>query len=363
MLAEVLDKTRDYDPMFAMQGWVASRDVERLQAFADQQGLVLLVEEPVEDERPPTYLENSDLLGGGQEIVNFFQLPNYRSWDPSRVIFFSFVTFFAIIMSDAAYSLCLGLLLLPFWQRMGTSQSGRRLRAMGMALAGGGIVWGVMVGSYFGLEPPPLLAPLKILDLNDFNGMMRLSIIIGALHLIIANLMMAWIRRSSLNALASVGWTLAVVVGLLGWLYAFTPLHWSLFILGLLLVLLFSGQEQSFQLKGLLPGLKALTDITKLFGDVLSYLRLFALGLASASLAITFNGLASDVGAAVPGVGLLLQLLILLIGHLMNFALTVVSGVIHGLRLNLIEFYNWSLADEGYPFQPFAKREITPWTT
>jgi V/A-type H+-transporting ATPase subunit I len=69
------------------------------------------------------------------------------------------------------------------------------------------------------------------------------------------------------------------------------------------------------------------------------------------------------VADALPGIGLLLEILILILGHLLNFALTVVSGVIHGLRLNLIEFYNWSLADEGYPFQPFAKQEITPWTT
>jgi V/A-type H+-transporting ATPase subunit I len=61
--------------------------------------------------------------------------------------------------------------------------------------------------------------------------------------------------------------------------------------------------------------------------------------------------------------GVLLQALILLVGHLLNFVLAVVSGVIHGLRLNLIEFYNWSLSDEGYLFQPFAKREVNPWIT
>ncbi|MCD8512630.1 MAG: hypothetical protein LRY63_03915 [Nitrincola sp.] len=95
----------------------------------------------------------------------------------------------------------------------------------------------------------------------------------------------------------------------------------------------------------------------------MSYLRLFALGLASASLAITFNQLSVDVASALPGIGVFLQLLILLAGHLLNFVLTVVSGVIHGLRLNLIEFYNWSLADEGYAFKPFSKQEVTPWTT
>ena len=95
-----------------------------------------------------------------------------------------------------------------------------------------------------------------------------------------------------------------------------------------------------------------------MFGDVLSYLRLFALGLASASLAITFNQIASDVAAAAPGAGLLLQLLILLLGHGLNLALAVISGVVHGLRLNFIEFFTWGMEEEGRPFRPFHKKEI-----
>ncbi|MGD9409517.1 MAG: V-type ATPase 116kDa subunit family protein, partial [Thiohalocapsa sp.] len=108
-----------------------------------------------------------------------------------------------------------------------------------------------------------------------------------------------------------------------------------------------------------LDGLLALTQVTKIFGDTLSYLRLFALGLASASLALTFNDLARQVGAQVPGLGLLLQILLLLIGHGLNMALGLVSGVVHGLRLNYIEFYNWALSGEGYPFRPFKKTEMT----
>ena len=193
--------------------------------------------------------------------------------------------------------------------------------------------------------------------------MMTLSICIGAGHLILGNLMMAWVRRKSSQSLSSVGWALSVCVALIGWIYGFSTAYWVIFGFGLVLVLLFSAPRSSLSLGTLVSGLLALTNVTKIFGDILSYLRLFALGLASASLAITFNQLAADVGAAMPGIGLLLQMLILLVGHLLNFVLTVVSGVIHGLRLNLIEFYNWSLADEGYPFQPFAKREVTPWIT
>jgi len=101
-----------------------------------------------------------------------------------------------------------------------------------------------------------------------------------------------------------------------------------------------------------------LTNLPRIFGDVLSYLRLFALGLASSSLALTFNQLAQQVTEAIPGPGLLIGLLILIIGHGLNFALSVMGGVVHGLRLNYIEFYNWGLSEEGYPFKAFSKKEI-----
>lgn len=364
LLDDISDQTQNYNELFALQGWVSVRDSAQLEAFAENKGLVLLLDDPIDSENPPTLLKNSIAVGGGQEVVSFFQTPNYRSWDPSRVVFFSFVSFFAIIMSDVGYSLLFGAILAWYWKSMARSESGRRLRAMGVALTGAGVFWGALVGSYFGASAPiSVLGQLKVFDLNDFDSMMALSVSIGALHLILANLVMAWVRRGSNQAFSSVGWAVSVGSALMGWLTAFTMAHWVVFGLGLTLVLLFSTPAKGFGVARLISGLLALANVTKIFGDVLSYLRLFALGLASASLAITFNQLAADVGDALPGIGFLLHILILLAGHLLNFVLTVVSGVIHGLRLNLIEFYNWSLADEGYPFQPFSKQEVTPWIT
>jgi V/A-type H+-transporting ATPase subunit I len=130
-------------------------------------------------------------------------------------------------------------------------------------------------------------------------------------------------------------------------------------VLGGLLVLLFSSRGTlSLAPKRLfarfLDGLKELAESSKAFGDVLSYLRLFALGLAAIKLAEVFNGLASSAFAS-RGVWVLLGIVILLIGHTINFAMGIMSGVVHGLRLNVIEFFNWSLHEEGDQFQAFAK--------
>jgi V/A-type H+-transporting ATPase subunit I len=129
----------------------------------------------------------------------------------------------------------------------------------------------------------------------------------------------------------------------------------------LALVLLFSSARPLLSRRPadwggrLLDGLLGLTNVTKAFGDVLSYLRLFALGFASAQLAVTFNEMAAGMWA-VPGVGMLLALLVLLLGHTVNMVLGVMGGVVHGLRLNCIEFFNWSLTEEGHPFQAFSKK-------
>jgi V/A-type H+-transporting ATPase subunit I len=89
---------------------------------------------------------------------------------------------------------------------------------------------------------------------------------------------------------------------------------------------------------------------------VLSYLRLFALGLASSALAVTFNQLAADAYREFVGGGVLLAAAVLTLGHGVNVALGVIGGLVHGLRLNLIEFLSWSLASEGRPFRRFAKK-------
>ena len=359
-------QTLDRDGVFAVQGWAPVRDLPRIRNFAERQGIVLLAEDPEPSDLPPTLLDNPENVAGGEEVVAFYQMPAYRSWDPSPVIFFSFAGFFAMILADAGYAALFGLLLVLFRKRLGKSKEGRRIATMGLVIVGVSVVYGVLAGSYFGVAPAPdsALASLWIIQLDDFDGMMRLAVVIGVLHLMIAQAVIAWRQRARPSALAPLGWIAVLCGGLLLW-YGDRLGGWLLGI-GSVAVFLFSSERAVHEPLDLLwrglDGLLALTGLSKAFGDVLSYLRLFALGLASTSLALTFNQLAFGVIEAVPGVGVLLGILILLLGHLLNFVLSVVSGVVHGLRLNLIEFYHWGVSDEGYPFKAFAKKEPETWT-
>ena len=237
---------------------------------------------------------------------------------------------------------------------------------------GVGVIYGVMVGSYFGISPGEgsLPAKLNILDMMNFSVMMQLSILLGVFHLVVANAITAWHFRRSIRAAVPIAWIFIFLGAAALWqatshgekLAFLEPVGMAIMVLGLGGVMLFKSTEGPLW-KRLLKGLSGLTGLSNAFGDALSYLRLFALGLASASLAGTFNAMAGQVKEALPGIGILFALLIALLGHSLNFILALSSGFIHGLRLNFIEFFRWSISEEGQLFNAFARKEKESWKT
>ena len=278
-----------------------------------------------------------------------------------------------MIMSDAGYAFVFAVLLATYWQRLGKTITGLRMRTLITTLVAFSFIWGIMIGSYFGVTPAEtsLFGKLKILEINDFDSMMRLSVCIGVLHLSFAHIHKAWrLRHQGLTWLVPVGWILIMSGGLLLWFEQsfeqpedwYSPAGKTLIGLGFAVIFLFSSRRKIKKpldvIMRILDGLQGISGITKIFGDILSYLRLFALGLAGASLSLTFNNLAMQA-REIDGPGLLYSLLILLLGHGLNILLSLMSAVVHGLRLNVIEFFNWGLTDEGYPFKAFSKKEIS----
>lgn len=363
------ERVLEADRVFAVQGWAPEARAEDLRRFASERGLAVTIEPPAPDDDPPTLLDNPAALRGGEDLVSFYMTPAYRLWDPSKAVLIAFSVFFAMIMADAGYALLLAGILGWYWRRLGASAGGRGLRNTTLMVAAFAIVYGVLVGSYFGVSPKEgsLLASLKVIDANDQALMMWLSIAVGVAHLTIANLVAAWGRRRSLAALGPLGWAAAILgvfaIGLANAypsLAAMRPAGTTAFAAGAALVLLFSSERPLSlaprHLFGrLLDGFKAATQVSKAFGDVLSYLRLFALGLAALKLAEVFNQLAAAT-FGIKGIGVLLGVLILLAGHALNFVMGIMSGVVHSLRLNLIEFFSWSVPDEGRRFDAFVKR-------
>lgn len=375
--------------VFALQGWAPVSTLSAVEDFARQQQLAWSLSEPLPDEEPPTLLKNPRAVAGAEGAVQFYITPAYHAWDPTWVMYFSFSFFFAMIMSDAAYGVLLGILILFLWRKLSGTEGLRRFRNLLLAIVGATVAYGVVMGSYFGLTPAGLERLQLRLDgrplIEDSETMMLISITIGVFHLALANLITACRYWGRSQALGSLGWVAALVGGLVyglaspdpsplaGWLAqqsgqsaetirtGMANIGWTGLIGGLVTVLLFSSSRPFFSTRlsdwvwRLVDGLLGLTNVTRAFGDTLSYLRLFALGLASTALAITFNDLARGA-LEVPGLGILFAILILVAGHGINLILGIMGGVVHGLRLNCIEFFNWSLTDEGYPFRAFCKK-------
>jgi V/A-type H+-transporting ATPase subunit I len=357
--------------VFAVQGWAPADARPAIEKLALQFGLAVSIASPNDNDRPPTLLRNADRVAGAEGVVTFYITPAYGTWDPTPVMFFSFSLFFGMIVADAGYGLLLAAALGFFWKRIGATPGGARFRNLLLAIVAVTVVFGVLCGSYFGLSPSPdsLLGRLRIFDFADRGQMMAMSILIGVGHLTLANLITAWNARHSSRAIGSLGWVLLMfgalimATGLLETPFPSTvaPLGKWVILVGAVMILLFSSNRP---LRSSNPrdwigrafdGVSSLTGVTKLFGDVLSYLRLFALGLASAQLAVTFNQLASDISQR-RGLGVLLAAVILIAGHGINLILGLMGGVVHGLRLNCIEFFNWSLTEEGHPFRSYHKK-------
>lgn len=353
------------ESLFHIEGWVADKSLAELTDFCEQQGLVLTTRKVARDEMPPTLLSAPKRMEGATELVTFYRTPSYHAWDPSLLVFTSFALFFAMIMADAGYAMVFMAVLLLYWRRLGRSDATRKGRSLALGIVLVSLCYGILVGSYFGVDASgSAFGVAKLIDLNDFDAMIKLSVTIGVLHLFIANFCIGLhalrMTRQFYFALPSIGWCLLLFGGWLSWQWH-NPWNFSVPVAGLLVVLFFSGVQPVVDTKSLLKhlatGVMAITGASKAFGDVMSYMRLFALGLASASLAVTFNQMAAQVAQSYPGLGLLLSGLIVLIGHALNIVLALVSGVIHGLRLNYIEFFNWALSEEGYPFNAFKRKE------
>jgi len=365
---DALARAYDGDGLFALQAWAPKPACARVRRAARAHGMALRIEPPGADELPPTLLDNPRWLKPGEDLAYFYQVPPADDWDPSGVFLGSFALFFAMILSDAGYGLVvLALTLLPIaaWRGDG----GQRLRRMTVALGGATVLFGVLAGSFFGLTPPAgnPLAWLHVVDLADYGSAMKLSVAVGVAHIVLANGAQAAAHWPARPAFARLGWIVVALAGFAAWLAhgagSTLGLQAALAAVGagLIAVLAFREADPPHglkqQLKRIAVGLLGVANVTKVFGDVLSYLRLFALGLATAMLAATFNDLAGQLQGALGGLGVLVALVTILVGHTLTFVLAVVSGVVHGLRLEYIEFNAWALSGEGYRFQPLRKRE------
>ena len=344
------------EEIFALTGWCPIDRLAEVEKLPGDRAFAVMSSDPESGEYPPIILKNGKFSSFFEPLLKAFNLPHYREGDPT-VFFAPFMAaFFGFCLGDVAYGIllfiCATVLGKKFKAEGEALKAVRLMQTLGIsaALIGGltGMVFGEKYYEMLGLNPQGMLYWLS----EDPSKFFYLSLGFGAVQLTFGMLIKLFrlIRLERYQeAVSMIGW-LALLPGVGVWVMKGTPL---LFIAGAVLIFLFNAPSPSV-VKRLGGGAWALYNISGLFGDVMSYARIFGLGLSTGIIGHVINIIAMAAGGT-PYIGWIFTLLILVIGHTFNFAMAVIGSVVHPARLQFLEFFGKFFEGGGDAYRPFGK--------
>lgn len=333
--------------------------------------------DPTKEDEVPIQLKNNFYSRLFEPITRLYSLPNYAEIDPTPFFAPFFMLFFGLCLGDGGYGL---LILLAGIAVILKAPKLKEWGWLGVFMGATTMIVGILTGVFFGinLEEVAFLAPVKQYFITETNAtvhfmggsyhpMMVFAILIGIFQILFAmgfKVVKITLRDGFKYAAYDCAWLVALVT-LIVWAATASSLstiglYCIYAILGIcaLFILFYSNPDRKILLVNIGGGLWGTYNmVSGLLGDVLSYIRLFALGLAGGILGNVFNALALQAGGALPGwIGWLPTLLIMVFGHALNFALCLISSVVHPMRLTFVEFYkNAGFEGGGKEYKPFKK--------
>ena len=362
-----------------ISGYIPEADMEKFKAAAAEKSLAWAVEDvSEEDEHIPTKVKYNKVSGLIKPVFDILGiLPGYREQDISLWFFLFFTLFFAMIIGDGGYGvlILLGTIALHVKQKKIT-----HVTFLLYVLSIATVIWGALTGTWFGMESAMKVPFLKALvfpsiatypeyfglTANDSqNAIMKFSFSIGAVQMALGSILAIKkkLPAKDLSWVADAGWTIAVIAMYL--LALNLVIHedidlkpvFTLIGVAFVLVVLFGGMspDKSFG-EGLKAGLGGaftqFLNTISCFGNVMSYIRLFAVGMAGVAISQSFNGIA----AGMHGPMMIVGVVVVLVGHALNIVMCFLSVVVHGVRLNVLEFSGQAgLEWTGIPYEPFKK--------
>ncbi len=370
-LEEVDDRMSTTDATFLMEGWVRALDRSWLVRELGErfEEVEVSFREPLEDEEPPVHLDNRAVTRPYEFVTTLYGRPVYREGDPTPLLAPFFVFFFAMCLTDAGYGLTLAALsafvLLKFKPKGGVKNLFDLLFAGGLVTAAVGIiaggVFGLGVDSFPGWLQPfvlinPLEEPIKMLNISFLMGIVHILFGIGVRMR--ANLRAGLFSDAFFDDLAWMIFIAALApLGYAGILGGQAPpsvvrgaTYVSLAVAAVILVT--GGRKQKKPVMKFLGGLLKFYDVVGYFGDVLSYARLLALGLATSAIALAVNDIAAMVKGMPYYIGYVVMVVILIGGHTFNLAVNTLGAFVHAARLQYLEFFGKFFRGGGAEFRP-----------
>ena len=367
-----------------LEGFAPAENEKQLCAEFDAMDVLYIKEEAVEADNPPIRLKNNRFVKMFESLTGMYGMPDYGEYDPTPIVSIFFLLFFAMCMGDSGYGIVLllvGLALKKGWVKIGMFDGlGGLIATLGAATT----VIGAALGTFFGMSianilPATMPGYMPIKSYFDFVGgtvatplgdlpfQMLLALGIGVFHICLAMTIKAvgYTKRFGIKEnIATWGWLILIVGGIIvallgvGKLLSPEAIKWAVIAIGgisALAIYIFNTPGRN-PLVNIGAGLWDTYNMaTGILGDVLSYIRLYALGLAGGMLGAAFN----DLALMVKGDGIVSWLpfiLILLLGHVLNVLMSALGAFVHPLRLNFVEYFkNSGYEGKGKAYNPLKK--------
>ena len=354
--------TRD---TFVAEGWVPSDAADGLiiRVRDKTERIVTYLEDAKEEDLPPTLIVSKKIFKPYEDVTNMYSVPAYNEIDPNPFMALFFFLFFGIMIGDAGYGVILSIaagLILRFCRL--EKGSARLLALVGM---GGisAIIWGVLFGGVFSISAVP---PLWFNPINEPLMMLGVSIVLGVVQILTGYALKAAKSFRAGKPLDAVldsvfifilfGGIACMALDML--LDVNAPLTYiGLGMLGAALsgILLTAGRHNKGVLSKIMGGFSGLYGLVNLLSDVLSYARLFGLGLASGAIGSAFNTLGSML-FSIPVAGYVFGIIVLIPLHAFNLGIGVLGAYVHNARLQFLEFYGKFYDGGGRLFSPLGEK-------
>lgn len=358
------------DKLMLLQGWAPEDNMNEISQYLESKNAYFEISDPMPDDDVPIKFKNNRFARLFEPIAELYMLPKYNEIDLTPYFAPFYMVFFGLSLGDIGYGLFLFLAatIVKILQKKKLGSSLKVVLSLTQVLGASTMVAGLLTGGFFGFSiydlKIPFVQQLKDIIFFDNNQMFMLSLVLGVVQILFGMCMKVANRIKQLGfvyALSTIGWIVLLVSFIVSALLnnlmpMFGALHLIFLIPSVVLIFFFNSPGKNLFMNFGLGLWDSYNMATGLLGDILSYVRLFALGLSGGILASVFNSLATGMSPKNAVVGPLVTIFIFLIGHTINIFMNVLGAIVHPVRLTFVEFYkNAEFEGGGKKYNPFRK--------
>ena len=354
------------DTLVLLEGWAPAAQIDGISKALDIKGVFYDVEDPQPDDDIPIQLSNNKFAKLFEPLTRLYMLPTYQELD--LTLFFApfFMLFFGLCLGDMGYGLLM-IVALPIFTKLFQLINPNFSKWLVVLFGASTMLCGLLSGSFFGFNlynlDIPFVQTMKGLLYVDSSTMFTVSLAIGVVQILFGMAIKAvnlTIQCGFKYSLSTIGWLMLLItvgVSVLAGIDMGNPVVMTLIIIASVLIFLLNSPGKNPLLNIGLGLWDTYNMATGLLGDVLSYVRLFALGLSGGILANVFNSMAIGMKPDNPVAGFIVMALIFVIGHALNIFMNILGAIVHPMRLTFVEFFkNAGYTGGGTEYKPFKLR-------